>query len=489
MKSLSALSVLPLFALGSLASARNEVLYFEDFESDDGGYTLVSPGLDTWEYAVPVGGPGAAHSGSFCWGTSLDGVLADSGSLRSPLIDVSAAAGDSGLIVSWWQYIDEASSYRVNTYVTSGPNGQHLFGRWYPFDDDEPVGTGWHRMRAFVGAEFTEAPLQILFYASGGYAVDDVRVERARLVSVHVEDFEDGPGGFDSDAVWAVGKTESCPWGTYDPPSGENHWGTSLPGCGYPPFAENVDLLSRPVDLTPFQNRHEVVLHWMRSVYFEGADGGLHAMSFDGGETWSDFGGRHWGADGDWFGTFVGYGVPLDPAVADDVVLRFRFESDSIESEYGMWIDDFTVAVPEDIPGSGANAPGSLRRASGAFELGAAVTLEIDDPADSFAAGSIGLVLVSLQGDAQLPAGTSIPGWSLSSPGSAGDLLVDVAPLAAFLVGSAWSPAQPSEVQLAIPNSGSLLGVELYLQGLLVDLSGPSTRFGATTGLFEKITD
>lgn len=489
MKSLHASIVASLFCAAGSTSAQNPVLYFEDFESGDGGYTLISPGLDTWEYAVPVGGPGAAHSGSFCWGTTLDGVLADSGSIQSPPIDVSAAAGDSGLVVSWWQFIDDLPGYRLSAYVTSGANDQNLFGRWYPVDADEPVGTGWHRMRAYVGAEFTQAPFQILFHAAGGYAIDDVMIERARLVPVEVEDFESGPGGFDAEQVWAVGKSDNCPWGTYDPPSGENHWGTALPGCGYPPFASNVDLLSRPVDLTPYQNRHEVYLHWMRSVYFEGADGGLHAMSFDGGATWVDFGGRHWGADGSFFGTFVGYGIPLDPTVADDVILRFRLESDSIESEYGMWIDDFTVSVPEDIPGSGANAPGSLRRASGAFELGAVALLEIDDPADSFPTGSVGLVLASLQPDAQLPAGTSIPGWSLSSPGAAGDLLVGVAPLAALFVGSAWSPSQPSEVALAIPNSGSLIGVELYLQGLLVDPSGPFTRFGATTGLFEKIAN
>ncbi|MBU1637146.1 immune inhibitor A, partial [bacterium] len=43
--------------------------YFSDFETDDGGWVSDNP--DGWQWGTPTNGPGAAQSGTNCWGTVL----------------------------------------------------------------------------------------------------------------------------------------------------------------------------------------------------------------------------------------------------------------------------------------------------------------------------------------------------------------------------------------------------------------------------------
>ena len=85
-----------LFAAAAIApafSAHGQVLYSSDFEADDGGL-IVTAGTD-WEHGVPTSGPGVAHSGTQCWGTSLAGVPStDLQGLALPVIDASVATGD-----------------------------------------------------------------------------------------------------------------------------------------------------------------------------------------------------------------------------------------------------------------------------------------------------------------------------------------------------------------------------------------------------------
>ena len=72
-------------------------LFFEDFEEDDGGFTVVTLGGTAWEYGAPnspdIGGGDVttAFSGSNCWGTNLTGpyVASTDTSLRSRVIDLT----------------------------------------------------------------------------------------------------------------------------------------------------------------------------------------------------------------------------------------------------------------------------------------------------------------------------------------------------------------------------------------------------------------
>ncbi len=85
--------------------------YFYDFESGDGGFTATGP-ADDWEYGLPTAGPGAAHSGDYCWGTVLAGnYLNNSQSrLETPSLDFTKGGGDH-LELKFWHFVDSEGSY------------------------------------------------------------------------------------------------------------------------------------------------------------------------------------------------------------------------------------------------------------------------------------------------------------------------------------------------------------------------------------------
>jgi bacillopeptidase F len=83
--------------------ARDEefTTYFEDFEDDNGGYTSTGD----WQYGTPVTWPGDAASGSYCWGTNLNGNYSPwtYSTLRSPEIDMSGIENGATVQISWKQ--------------------------------------------------------------------------------------------------------------------------------------------------------------------------------------------------------------------------------------------------------------------------------------------------------------------------------------------------------------------------------------------------
>jgi len=79
-------------------------LYFENFESDNGGYTT-SGTLNEWAWGIPFAGSCGfgCHSGDKCWVTNLNGNYAPytDGQLKSVVMDLTGAYGD--ISVEWWQ--------------------------------------------------------------------------------------------------------------------------------------------------------------------------------------------------------------------------------------------------------------------------------------------------------------------------------------------------------------------------------------------------
>ena len=82
-------------------------LYFEDFQVDDGDYTLEQTGTNAapWEWGAPVTWPGECPAGTNCWGTNLNGEYNNNAgeSLISPVIDLSGVAPGEELTVRWYQ--------------------------------------------------------------------------------------------------------------------------------------------------------------------------------------------------------------------------------------------------------------------------------------------------------------------------------------------------------------------------------------------------
>ena len=80
------------------------VVYFEDFEGNDGGFTVdVTSGDNAWEYGTPVTWPEECAEGSACWGTNLNGDYPNGSvtTVTSPVIDLTAETAP--ITLSWQQ--------------------------------------------------------------------------------------------------------------------------------------------------------------------------------------------------------------------------------------------------------------------------------------------------------------------------------------------------------------------------------------------------
>ncbi len=476
--------VLALFLVPGAPAAHNEVLFASDFEADGGGMLAT---VD-WHHGPPSGGPGAAHSGANAWWVEDATDPFPEQFLTTPPIDASATDAD-WIEVSWYQYF-EGFPVNFDVRARTSTQSQNVFRRLTIFDSGELPHVGWRRVAVLLPSSYATNDLELEFERGvGGVYIDDLAVEAVRSVTLSVEDFEADAGGFTAiGATWMRGAPENCHGFTGSAASGTSCWGTLLSECSYEGSPTEQILLAPPIDLSLYASHRAVYVTWQRFAFFEQADGVHHEISYDGGTTWETAAGWHWRAFGPGgLGDWTSFGIPLDPSDGQVVLLRWRMTLDEIESEPGMWIDDFAIAVPEEIDGSGANPPDSLRVAAGSVVLGDAVTLAIDDPSDAFGPFARTLLAISLQGDPALPDGTPLPGTSLSTPGAPGERLIDFAGSLVTVPGGVWTPAAPAMLTLDIPDDPGLAGLELYLQAVLIDLTANPVRIGLTNGLFEKV--
>lgn len=135
--------------------------------------------------------------------------------------------------------------------------------------------------------------------------------------------------------------------------------------------------------------------------------------------------------------------------------------------------------------GCGGNPAGSLTVA-GRPAIGTTTQLLLTNPLASQAAGSLGFFALGVGGLA-FPCGVAVPGFGMS-PGTPGEVVVDLAQPAVLLLGEAgglWNGSAPVAFGLAVPFDPNLLGTTLYAQGLLVDLTtpNPAVPFGLGNGV------
>lgn len=93
-----------------------DTVYEENFESGVQGWTH-GGNCDEWELGMPTFGPVQAHSGSYCWGTDLDGDYEDNSDnwLLSPLIEISSLS--TAYLDFWiWNSIVEGNPYNTVDY-------------------------------------------------------------------------------------------------------------------------------------------------------------------------------------------------------------------------------------------------------------------------------------------------------------------------------------------------------------------------------------
>ena len=88
------------------------VVYSQDFEVTDGGYTHTGNN-DCWQWGTPTAWPNAAASGSKCWGTNLAGNYSDYASLYlfSDWIDLSSFPAGTPVTLKWKQAYSIESTF------------------------------------------------------------------------------------------------------------------------------------------------------------------------------------------------------------------------------------------------------------------------------------------------------------------------------------------------------------------------------------------
>jgi len=148
---------------------------FDDFEADDGGYTLFTwAGTNTWEWGIPTQGP--AGDGNV-WATSLAGDYPNSSDacIASPVYDLSGYMGGA---VELDQFIDVESGWD-EAYILVTDNGVD----WYYVTGWSGTATDWFHYGFTFPGWLATAQFQVAFcvYSDGsvvydGYAVDNVHV-------------------------------------------------------------------------------------------------------------------------------------------------------------------------------------------------------------------------------------------------------------------------------------------------------------------------
>ena len=170
-------------------------LYTEDFEANDGSYTV--SGVASWQWGTPTRGPSAAHSGLNVWATNLSGNYRNNEDsyLTSPEIDllakVSASAalhavgggggggGTQQLMLSWWQWLQTESGYDfASVEVSDGVTWSEVYTA------SGIITTDWQRFSIFLDPQYAVPNFQVRFHllsdsivAYPGFYVDDVDIE------------------------------------------------------------------------------------------------------------------------------------------------------------------------------------------------------------------------------------------------------------------------------------------------------------------------
>jgi len=226
----------------------------EDFELGWDGWHADN---GVWEIGTPTAGPGAAHSGTSCAGTVLDGTFPAyiRSRLISPSIQLPALNAGDELWLQFWTWADyAASSYSYVEVRYKLPGGG--WSGWVDLD----TGYGftypdwarvWVDLSAYAGKTVQIGFLHYPYETeSFGWCIDDVQVSVETPHFRRPENFESGWDGWHADnGVWEVGTPTAGPESAH---SGTSCVGTVLGGT-FPAYIRSR-LISPSVRLPSIPN-------------------------------------------------------------------------------------------------------------------------------------------------------------------------------------------------------------------------------------------
>ncbi len=318
--------------------------WFEDFETDDGGF-VAAGNNSSWQFGTPTSGPNAAHSGSNVWATNLAGAYNDNeiSTITSPDIDLSAYSGQT-IILSWWEWVQMESCCDYVTVEVSSSGGD-FWSQYYQFTQD--TATGWTKQQIILDASFAVPNFRVRFglFSDGsitlpGYYVDDIGVGALSTPpALYSTDFETD-GGF-----VASGGNSSWAWGvpTRGPGfanSGSNVWATNLNG-NYNDL-ERSQIESPTIDLSAGTDSLLQLSWWQWLQSEANVDTVNIDVSNDDGATWTTLVGPMSGAFESGWTPFY---TILDPSYAVSTFrIRFTLTTDDAVTYPGFYLDDLAIS-------------------------------------------------------------------------------------------------------------------------------------------------
>ncbi len=209
-----------LFALTVFSISAETVLYSDGFETSAGGYKHFGT-FDTWEWGAPSPsfspGPGAAHSGSKCWGTDLDDTIPFNSTayLTSPGIYLPPLAESEVVRVRFFawiavDYMFDRGEFQISSdgidWETKGQLLCVMQGGWneYSFDVSDYAGDSIFLRFKYRTDDINEFNPPEVPYNMAGLYIDDIAVIVAQAPKMKTEiTFE----GWEFQSEYA-----SCPW-------------------------------------------------------------------------------------------------------------------------------------------------------------------------------------------------------------------------------------------------------------------------------------
>ncbi len=180
----------------------------------------------------------------------------------------------------------------------------------------------------------------------------------------------------------------------------------------------------------------------------------------------------------------------VDGDGAVDLAVGAAFHDGVFPTDHGaVYVLFLAGAGPDVVPyGCGVNPADSLTVVSGEPAIGTVLTLGVDNPLGTQAAGSLPFVALALAPDPAFPCGTLVPGLGM---GGTAELLINVLPPDPLdpIGGTPWTgPGSPAPVVVPVPNDPLLIGLSVFSQAVLVDPSpGASVPIGLTDALELRI--
>lgn len=338
MKNLFLLFVVILLA--SIQIVKGQTIYWsEDFEGVIPNWYATN---GTWDIGTPtVGGPSAAHGGTKCAGTVMDGIYNDGVDTRFRQINpITIPAVDQNPRLRFWYWF----SFGANDWgrVQISTDGGNTWSNMTTYDYYNTSSNVWTveeidlKPYAGMNVRFAFQFHSVSCCTSWGWYIDDLEIRTGQYTFNNPEGFETGYGDWSVErGTWEIGQVTSG-FGPGAPHSGVYCAGTRLNDS----YDDGVDTRLRTTWFTvPNLNPGLSFYHWF---LFGANDWGSVQISTDG-INWTTISSDNFtNASTNW--TY--YYLSLS-AYADSLVqIAFQFHSVGCCTSWGWYIDDITVTSP-----------------------------------------------------------------------------------------------------------------------------------------------